>query len=63
MQFQDIVGCRETRRGGSYWKENSIFNDKELRVYKEGEKLQVETRGNDSNLSIGKLVRAITRFS
>lgn len=40
-------------------KENSISNDKELRVFKEGEKLQVETRGNDSNLSMGKLVRAM----
>lgn len=41
-------------------KEGSVSNDtKELRVFKEGEKLQVETRGNDSNLSMGKLVRAM----
>jgi len=40
-------------------KENSISKDKELRVFKEGEKLQVETRGDDSNLSMGKLVRAM----
>jgi HK97 family phage major capsid protein len=40
-------------------KDGYISNDKELRVFKEGEKLQVETRGNDSNLSMGKLVRAM----
>lgn len=35
-------------------------SDQELRVFKEGEKIDIETRVKDVNLSIGKLVRAMS---
>ncbi|WP_238948993.1 phage major capsid protein [Clostridium sp. YIM B02569] len=41
-------------------KEGYTTDDKELRVFKEGEKIDIETRGKDVNLSIGKLVRAMS---
>lgn len=42
-------------------KGNYNSNDqKELRVFKEGEKLQMESRANDVNLSMGQLVRAMS---
>jgi len=41
-------------------KNKGTSDTKELRVFNEGEKLEIESRANDSNLSMGQLVRAMS---
>ncbi|WP_026888357.1 hypothetical protein [Clostridium beijerinckii] len=63
--IDETLKMEEEQRKHIEWvlgkKEGYATEEKELRVFKEGKKIDIEARGKDVNLSIDKLVRAMIR--